>query len=52
VNAVPPGAAELEAAIDALGEVIDLTSQGRVAFDQSRDRQLALTFLWVTSAVC
>jgi hypothetical protein len=47
VSAAPVGAAELDAAVDALDQAIALTAEGRAVFDGSRDRQPALTFLWV-----
>ncbi len=47
MSAAPVGAAELDAAVHALDRVAVLTGEGRAAFAGSRDRQLALTFLWV-----
>lgn len=47
MNATPLGAAELDATIAALVEVDLLTAEGRTVFERSRDRQLALAFLWV-----
>jgi hypothetical protein len=47
VSSTPTGVLELSAAVDALDRVAVLTAEGRPMFDSSRDRQLALAFLWV-----
>ena len=41
------GVAEIDQALAALSLIANMTSEGRVAFDFSADRRLALAFLWV-----
>ncbi|MGH9067834.1 MAG: hypothetical protein ACRD0J_10145 [Acidimicrobiales bacterium] len=41
------GSAELDQALEALDTMVALTGEGRVVFDGSSDRRLALAFLWV-----
>jgi len=46
VTELTPGHRELSGAFDALGVIAELVGEGRLEFDRSIDRRLALVFLW------
>lgn len=47
MNDGPPGAAELDQALSALGHIRRLAAEDRQVFDASEDRRLALVACWI-----